>query len=235
MEFNGDERAERAVRAHTNLVRAAESAMALPDRQLDSLGPTTSQFRALETLLRLGPMTRWTLAKRVLRSGSNMTAVLDRLKRHGLVVRRADENGRRKMVVHLTPEGKNLLARVLPLQAKLIRAQMAALGDREQEALARLCGKLGDGNPVKFVRELTAWTENVDVVGSAHFAFAVTLASVIQDKRENLKSRSLTPIRKQRGWVRDDNAGAVACRAAGAGVLGLRVRIAKSLTPKKPG
>jgi hypothetical protein len=38
---------------------------------------------------------------------------------------------------------------------------MSALNNREQETLRRLCQKLGDGDPVKFVLELTAVDEDV--------------------------------------------------------------------------
>jgi DNA-binding MarR family transcriptional regulator len=60
--------------------------------------------------------------------------------------------------VHLTPEGKKLVTRVFPMQAKLVQAQMAALDSREQERLARLCRKLCGGDPERFV-ELTAGDE----------------------------------------------------------------------------
>jgi MarR family 2-MHQ and catechol resistance regulon transcriptional repressor len=125
--------------------------MALQGRQLDSLGLTMSQYRVLEMLLRRGPMGQGTLGAEALAAGSNTTIVIHNLERRGLVVRRPDQNDTRKKVVHLTPEGKKLVAKVCPMHAKLVEAQMAALDSREQKALARLCRKLCDGNPEAFL------------------------------------------------------------------------------------
>jgi len=63
-------------------------------------------------------------------------------------------------MIHVTTEGKKLLVKILPMRAKLIRAQMAVLGKGEQEELARLCKKLGTGDVLKFVRELTTVDED---------------------------------------------------------------------------
>jgi MarR family transcriptional regulator, 2-MHQ and catechol-resistance regulon repressor len=158
MEFNEDEKAERALRVYKDLVKATEDMMALQGRQLDSLGLTVSQYRVLETLLRRGPMGQGTLGAEALAAGSNTTIVIRNLERRGLVVRRPDQNDTRKKVVHLTPKGKKLVTKVFPMQARLVQAQMAALDGREQERLARLCRKLGGGNPERFL-ELTAVAE----------------------------------------------------------------------------
>jgi len=64
-----------------------------------------------------------------------------------------------KAVVHLTREGKELIERILPKRAKILRAKMCVLGKREQENLDRLCRKLAEGDEVKFVREITAVDE----------------------------------------------------------------------------
>jgi MarR family transcriptional regulator, 2-MHQ and catechol-resistance regulon repressor len=158
MEFNEDEKAQRALRVYRDLVKATEDMMALQGRQLDSLGLTMSQYRLLEMLLRRGPMGQGTLGAEALASGSNTTIVIHNLERRGLVVRRPDRDDTRRKVVHLTPEGQKLVTKVFPMQARLVQAQMAALDGREQERLARLCRKLGRGNPERFV-ELTVVDE----------------------------------------------------------------------------
>jgi len=99
MGCKGDERAERALRAFKDLLRATESVLALQVRQLDSLGLTMSQFRVLEMLLRCGPTGQGTLGAEALAGGSNTTIVIHNLERDGLVVRRADPDDRRKVVV----------------------------------------------------------------------------------------------------------------------------------------
>lgn len=145
----------RALGSYLSLVRATEAVQALLRRQLMSFDLTMSQFQALETLLHLGPTTQKLLGEKVLCGESNMTVVTGNLEARGLVVRRGHEKDRRKVGVHLTPEGHALIAKVFPLHVKLVRAQMSALNDREQKTLRRLCSKLGHGNPWKFLLEMS--------------------------------------------------------------------------------
>ena len=48
---------------------------------------TGSQFAAVEALYHLGPMSQGEISGKVLKSGSNMTTVIDHLERDGLVRR----------------------------------------------------------------------------------------------------------------------------------------------------
>jgi MarR family 2-MHQ and catechol resistance regulon transcriptional repressor len=146
---------ERALAAHAELVRANEKLNLLLDNQLRGLGVTDGQFRMLETLLRAGPMSQAELSQRISRHDSDVHVVARNLEKRGLVARRAHETDRRKMSVHLTPEGRRLITRVSPLRAKLIRAQMTALNWREQGTLRRFCRKLAEGDAVKFILEMT--------------------------------------------------------------------------------
>ena len=50
--------------------------------------------------------------------------------------------------------GKELVAEILPKRAKL-RAKVCVLGKHEQEHLYRLCGKLAQGDAVRFMNEIT--------------------------------------------------------------------------------
>ena len=65
-----------------------------------------------------------------------------------------------RWTIHLTPEGRNVIAQVVPLRAKLIRAQMRALKGREQETLGRLCDKLAEGDARKFLLEMVTVDED---------------------------------------------------------------------------
>lgn len=113
------------------------------------------QFRALEALLGHGPMSQAELGGAIFCGSSSASLVIKILGERGLVARRVDASDRKKKVVRITAEGEELARKILPLQARLVRARMAALGEREQISLARLCEKLDVGNPLKFVRELT--------------------------------------------------------------------------------
>lgn len=106
-------------------------------------GLTESQFAVLEALFHLGPMPQGELCRKILRSGSNVTTVVDNLERDGFVRRERDTTDRRIQIVHLTETGRELLSRTLPVHVKRLTQLMAALEPDEQRDLARICRKLG--------------------------------------------------------------------------------------------
>ena len=114
----------------------------LPALQKD-FGLTESQFAVLEATFHLGPLTQGDLCRKILRSGSNVTTVVDNLERDGLVRRERDSSDRRIQVVHLTARGRELLERSLPVHVERIVGAMSALEPDEQRELGRLCRKLG--------------------------------------------------------------------------------------------
>ena len=151
---------DRAVAAYNYLVHANETIDLLLENQLRSFGLTPSQYHVLEALLLAGPMSQADLAQRIFRYDSSVHVVLRGLGKHGLVLRRAHETDGRKIAIDLTPEGRKLIAKLYPLHARLIRARMTVLGKREQEMLLRLCKKLAEGDPVRFVLELMSVDED---------------------------------------------------------------------------
>jgi MarR family transcriptional regulator, 2-MHQ and catechol-resistance regulon repressor len=143
-----------AVETATELSRSvgALSARLLPPLQKE-FGLTESQLGVLEALHHLGPLTQSQLCRRILRSGSNVTTVVDNLERNGLVRRERDPDDRRVQVVHLTPQGAALIERALPGHVERIAEALAALTADEQRELGRLCRKLGSslGDGIAYV------------------------------------------------------------------------------------
>jgi MarR family 2-MHQ and catechol resistance regulon transcriptional repressor len=143
--FEGSAETKRALSAFINLARATNSVQARLTVQLEGEGLTVGQFGVMEALLHLGPMSQCTLGEKLLRSGGNITLVIDNLEKHGLVRRERQTEDRRTIVIHLTPKGLRLIKRVFPEHAKMILKEMSQLGPNEQEDLRRLCRKLGRG------------------------------------------------------------------------------------------
>lgn len=141
--------------AYTMLVSAAETVQGLLRHQLESFGLTMSQFRVLKSLMQASPLSQAVLGKEIQRGDSSINVVVTNLERRGWIARRAHRTDRRKVMIHLTPRGRELIERVYPHHAKVVCAQMRVLSGREQETLRRLCRKLDIGNPMKFIRELT--------------------------------------------------------------------------------
>jgi MarR family transcriptional regulator, 2-MHQ and catechol-resistance regulon repressor len=143
--FQGGQDAIRALSAYINLIRASDSVMSKASAHLESAGVTGGQFAVLEALLHLGPMCQHTIAKKLLRSGGNMTLVVDNLEKQGWVKRERRTKDRRMIEIHLTPKGRRLITRIFPQHARMVARVMSELTPTEQDELRRIAGKLGRG------------------------------------------------------------------------------------------
>ncbi len=141
--YKGTTEEVRALSAFINFMRAADSVFARLDAQIQTRGLTHGQFAVLEALLHLGPLNQCDLARKLLRSGGNLTVVIDNLEKRGWVRRRRQQQDRRMVVVSLTPAGKRLISGIFPKHAAAITAEMSRLSPEEQETLRHLCRKLG--------------------------------------------------------------------------------------------
>jgi len=150
--YQGTERDRAALNAYINLVRASETVLARLAAQLGQKGLTLGQFGALEALWHLGPMSQRELGRKLLRTGGNVTYVLNHLERRGWVRRETVQDDRRKFLVRLTPAGRALIARIFPRHVQAVTREFARLSMEEQRMLRRLCRKLGRGD----VQEATA-------------------------------------------------------------------------------
>lgn len=141
--YQGTEAEIRALDAYIKLSRAADSLTARIHRHLDASRLTISQFGVLEAIFHLGPLTQRDLAQKLLKSGGNMTLVIDNLEKRGLVRRDRQQKDRRCILVHLTKAGQALIEKVFPDHVAAIVAEMSILSEPEQEELSRLCRRLG--------------------------------------------------------------------------------------------
>jgi MarR family transcriptional regulator, 2-MHQ and catechol-resistance regulon repressor len=162
MKREADEETRRAVAAYEGLLRAADSIVSLLTRHLGHLGLTMGQFRTLEALRNSGPLTQAALCEWLHCGQANVFLVVRNLEKRKMVTRRPDERDRRQFLIHLTPVGEKKIEEVLPLHVGMVRAQMGALRVREQEALARICGKLGDGTAMNSALESVRSARNAE-------------------------------------------------------------------------
>ena len=129
------------------LMRATDSLSAHLSRHTEAAGLTQGQFGVLEALLHLGPMTQRDLGAKLLRSGSNVTMVLDNLERRGLARRTRRKDDRRAVEVDLTADGRRLINDLFPKHARRITRLFGALSSRDQQRLGTLCRTLGRNIP----------------------------------------------------------------------------------------
>ena len=102
------------------------------------------RFDLLANLEREDGQTLAALSRRMLVTAGNLTGLVDRAERDGLVERRADPRDRRLSRVFLKPRGRELITSVLPLHAEHVGELLAGLDGTERRELRRLLGKLRD-------------------------------------------------------------------------------------------
>jgi MarR family 2-MHQ and catechol resistance regulon transcriptional repressor len=141
--YKGKKEEIQALNAFIALMRASDSLNSRQYMSLKKSNLTISQFGALEALLHLGPMCHSVLSKKLLKSGGNITMVIDNLEKRGLVKRKRDTDDRRFISVHLTEKGEKLIQKVFPAHAKNIVNQMSVLSDEEQKNLIDYCKRIG--------------------------------------------------------------------------------------------
>jgi len=143
--YTGSSAETRTLDTFIKLTRCTNSLLArLAER--NSIGELTySQFAVLEALYHIGPMTAGEVSQKILKSGGNLTLVIDNLERDGLVRRERDGKDRRVIHVHLTEAGKGKVEAVLPGHVAALMDEFKVLSAGEQKTLGDLCRKLGRG------------------------------------------------------------------------------------------
>ena len=114
-----------------------DSASAQLFRRYDQL--STAQFDVLAHVGAAEGISQQELAASLLVTKGNISQLLVRLERDGLVQRRQD--GRRNCLA-LTPAGRTLYEQVVPAQENSLATMFAPLNDEEQSQLLRLLRKL---------------------------------------------------------------------------------------------
>ena len=133
----------RALNAFIKLTRATDSLTARLLRRGTLEDLTIRQFGVLESLYHLGPMRQGEICTKLLKSGGNITLVVDNLKKRDLVRRERNEDDRRVVIVSLTDAGRELIERIFPNHLADIVEEMRILTADEQETLGQICRILG--------------------------------------------------------------------------------------------
>lgn len=140
--MTGTSERESRIKSYVRLVRAAEALHSAVSRGLLTEGLTASQFSTLKALRLMGRLAQRDIAKHILKTGGNITVVVDNLERDGLVVRDRDKLDRRVVYVSLTDKGRDLFDRVYPGHLERIGEAMCGLSESECDQLGELLNKL---------------------------------------------------------------------------------------------
>lgn len=141
--FEGSAEECSALNLFIKLNRAADSVSTRINEFILSQNLTVSQFGVLESLYHIGPMSQCDIGRKLLKTGGNMTMVIDNLEKRSLVERVRSKEDRRFIQVHLTEAGKEMIQSIFPSHLEKIVEEMSVLSLEEQEMLSQLCKKLG--------------------------------------------------------------------------------------------
>ncbi len=141
--YSGKKKEITALNSYIKLLRCVESLNARLALKLAAAGLTESQFSILEAIYHLGPLSQKELGKKLLKSGGNITMVIDNLEKQKLVERKRGTRDRRQFIIHLTDEGSSLIKREFPKHVGNIVDYFSNLNEEEHVELQRICKKLG--------------------------------------------------------------------------------------------
>ncbi len=108
-----------------------------------ALGLGLSDFAVLELLLHKGAQPVNVIGQRILLTSGSITTAIDRLESRKLVHRTPHPDDGRTRLVHLTSQGKRLIADAFRQHARDMEEIMAVLEPGERAELARLLKKVG--------------------------------------------------------------------------------------------
>jgi MarR family 2-MHQ and catechol resistance regulon transcriptional repressor len=141
--YDGTDEEKSTLNAFIKLMRASESLNGRLSRHLSNANLTVSQFGTLEALLHLGPLNQRELGQKLLKSGGNITMVIDNLQKNGMVEKKTDPNDRRAVIISLTKKGRSFIEDFFPKHLDKIKEEFSCLSIKEKEQLAGICKKLG--------------------------------------------------------------------------------------------
>jgi len=138
-----------ALLAHEALLNTYYTASCLKKKAGDFLRPfglTDVQFNLMMLLKhQTGPgegLSQAQLSDMMLVNRANITSLIDRMEKAGLVARTSTPSDRRCNIIKLTHRGKRLLSQIEPLYAQEVERVMAALVETEQKRLIVMLEKI---------------------------------------------------------------------------------------------
>lgn len=141
--YEGEPKDVNTLNAYIKLMRASDSITARLNKHLGENGLTISQFGVMEALHHLGPLNQRALGEKLLKSGGNITMVIDNLEKRNWVVRKRNPEDRRSVLIHLTDKGRSFIKSFFPKHLEKINEEFNPLTEEEKKELGRLCKKIG--------------------------------------------------------------------------------------------
>lgn len=136
-----------SIRAVIGLTEAGEALKDFMSTHFAKYGLSSAKFNALVHLHMAGDrgLNQSELGGKMLVSRANITGLIDRLEKDGLVVRRDDPSDKRAFRVCLTGRAAALMQAFLPVHNDTVHRALSALDREEKKTLISLLEKLKKG------------------------------------------------------------------------------------------
>ena len=122
------------------LRKANQRHLAIFSARIDDLTPP--QFAALAKLNEVGETSQNQLGSLIAMDAATVKGVIDRMKARGLVEIGKDGADKRRLLVSLTAEGRDLIERMVPAAVAITGETLAPLSRREAATLLRLLARI---------------------------------------------------------------------------------------------
>ena len=117
------------------LNRAGARIAAAFSEEVRPLGATLQMWRVLAALRERDGRRMGDLSETTSIEVSTLTRLVDNMEKKGLVARRRDGDDARAVLLHVTPAGRRLTQRILPIAERYETVALAGFEPREAEAL----------------------------------------------------------------------------------------------------
>ncbi len=141
--YKGTKQEINSLNNYIKLIRASESLSSRVNLMLSKKGLTISQFSVMDVLYNLGALSQKDLGKKILRSGGNITMVIDNLEKLGYVERKRSKDDRRFFIIYITKKGKRFFSNIFPIFLEAVVEEFKVLTDIEQIEFQRMCKLIG--------------------------------------------------------------------------------------------
>jgi len=110
--------------------------------ELSKFGISDSQFNIIVTVYFQGPQSLKDLCERLVLAPSTISEMIVRMEESGLVIKRKDEQDKRKILIDLTQESEKIVISVIRARVRYVEELSRGIGKKELEKLRDTLGLL---------------------------------------------------------------------------------------------
>ncbi len=131
-----------------NLLRTTDALERQLSAALKPFGISTTQYNVLRILRGAGEsgLACGEISERMITRDPDITRLLDRLEKHGLIQRRRESRDRRVIMAHIAPDGLKMLDEIDQMHPELVKSMLCHMSAEDLRTLTELletarCGK----------------------------------------------------------------------------------------------